>query len=365
MNKSLYGLKQAHRAWFDRFTTHLLSLGFMASQADTSLFYKVNGSVFVFLLLYVDDILISGNNACYIEHLICCLQREFEMTNLGNLQYFLGLEVNRTPTSLTVRQQKYTTDLLKSIGMHNCKPCLTPCARKVSSTENSSNLLADPLEYRRIVGSLQYLTFTRPEIFFSVNKACQNLHSPTEGDLVAVKRILRYLQGSPMLRLSFKAGSLNLQAFCDSDWAGDPIDRRSTTGFAVFLGPNLISWSAKKQPTVARSTTKAEYRSLASTTAELCWVRQILDFQVPILQVPTLWSDNISAISLANNPLFHARTKHIEIDYHFVREKATRKDIQINYITSVDQIGDIFTKPLAHTRFLYLRSKLCLQETSV
>ncbi|KAL0540025.1 hypothetical protein IC582_024253 [Cucumis melo] len=198
----------------------------------------------------------------------------------------------------------------------------------------------DPSLYRRLVGSLQYLTFTRPDIAFSVNRVSQFMHKPTVIHFSAIKRILRYLRG-------------------------DTSDRRSTSGFIAFLGSNPISWSSKKQSTVSCSSTEAEYCSLATTTANLYWIRQLLcDLHVSLKTSPTLWCDNVSAISLAHNPVFHARTKHIEIYYHFVREKVLCKDIFIHYISSNNQLADILTKPLLSPIFLHFRDKLLTQPES-
>ncbi|KAM1714593.1 hypothetical protein ACFX11_025430 [Malus domestica] len=187
------------------------------------------------------------------------------------------------------------------------------------------------------------------------------MHAPRDQHLQAAKRVLRYLKGTIYEGLWFKKGFLNLTAFSDADWAGCPFDRRSTSGYCVFWGSNLISWSAKKQPTVARSSTEAEYRSLAHTVVEITWICKIFrDINLSLSHVPTLWCDNISAISLASNPVFHARTKHIEIDYHSIRELVLAKLLKVQFICSQDQLADIHTKSLSTSRFRYLKSKLPL-----
>lgn len=228
----------------------------------------------------------------------------------------------------------------------------------------SDSLISDPHWYKSVVGSLRYLTLTRPEIAFSVNLACQHMHDPRESHFVAVKRILRYIKGTLHQGLMFVPGSLKLTAYSDADWAGDQITRRSTTGFCLYLGPNLISWCAKKQHTVARSSTEVEYRALAQCTTELTWVHQLLvDLHVPP-QVPhTLWCDNQSAIALASNPIFHARSKHVEVDYHFIREKVLSKVISVQYVDSKSQIADRFTKSLPVASFNDLKLKLMVFDT--
>ena len=182
---------------------------------------------------------------------------------------------------------------------------------------------------------------------------------PTQHHLVVAKRILRYLKGTLHHGINFEAGSLALSAYCDADWAGDPLDRKSITGMVVFLGHSPVTWSAKKQLTVARSSTEVEYRDLSTTAAELSWLRMILkDLGIFLSLPPMLWCDNVSALALASNPIFHARTKHIEVDYHYIREKVLSKELKVHFISTLDQLADIFTKALSSPRFLDLAHKL-------
>lgn len=286
------------------------------------------------------------------------------MTDLGSLKYFLGLEISRTAAGISVSQAKYAKDVLHRFSMLGAKPCNTPIAlnsfKDVGDVPCSS---ADSMAYRAIVGALQYLTFTRPDITFAVSKLSQFMHTPFVCHLSAAKRVLRYINGSISKGLLFKqsatASCLHLTAFSDSDWAGNTLDRRSTTGFVIFLGSNPISWVAKKQSTVSRSSTEAEYRALATTASDLFWIRQLLkDLHIFGSSPPQLWCDNQSAIQLARNPVFHGRTKHVEVDFHFIREKVVRKDLVLQHISTHDQLADIFTKPLTCDRFYMLRSKL-------
>lgn len=344
LHKSIYGLKQAPRAWFLRLSQALLALGFNSSTVDTSLFTFHLNNISVYVLIYVDDIIIASNSSSSIGHLISHLGNEFAVKDLGPLSYFLGIQVTKTSEGLHLSQGKYATDLLHRTRMAGSKPAPTPCTSGPKLSKFSGDSLNDPTEYRTLVGALRYLTHTRPDLSFSVSQLCQFLHCPTTDHLIAAKRVLRYLKRTLQFGLTFSKGSLQLNGFCDSDWAGSRDDRKSTSGYCMYLGPCLISWSAKKQPVVARSSTEAEYRSMAFTVAELYWLRRLLqELKIPLLNVPCLWVDNLGALALSSNPVFHARTKHIEVDYHFIREKIFNKDIQAGYISTAAQPSDIFT----------------------
>lgn len=362
LNKALYGLRQAPRAWYALFSSHLQQLGFRNSLADTSLFILAQGSDITYVLIYVDDIIVTGNNSVFISTLLAQLQTKFAIKDLGNLHYFLGIEVLKDSNGLFLTQHKYALEVLTKAGMLDCKPSLSPSSTKSSSAMDDSASFHDANLYRSIVGSLQYLTITKPELSHAVNYVCQFMHSPTQSHFASVKRILRYVKGTLHQGLCFTPSSLFMTAFCDADWAGNQFDRRSTSGFCVFLGDNIISWSAKKQHTVARSSTEAEYRALAQTTAELMWLQQLLkDLCVSLDGVPVIFCDNLSAIALASNPIFHARTKHIEVDYHFIREKVLAKQVCVQHVSSEAQTADVFTKPLSVARFQHLTSKLMVK----
>ncbi|KAJ4761435.1 hypothetical protein LUZ62_071810 [Rhynchospora pubera] len=366
LHKSLYGLKQAPRAWFHKLSSALLSLHFIASNYDPSLFVSHHSGQTLLVLVYVDDIIITGSDSKAVHSCISLLQQHFALKDLGPIHYFLGLEAKRSAQGLHLSQTKYILDLLTRLNMVNAKPCTTPMATDISLMIGDSEPFDDPHLYRSVVGALQYATLTRPDLSYAVNKVSQFMHNPTTNQWAAVKRILRYLCGSITHGLFISKGSpLELHAFSDADWAGSQDDRRSTSGFCIYLGNNIISWSAKKQPTVSRSSTEAEYRSLALACTEIMWLQYMLkELGVNLSSAPTLWCDNIGATFLAANPMFHARTKHIEIDYHFVRERVATKELNVHYICSSDQIGDIMTKPLSSARFSMLRNKLTVLSTT-
>ncbi|XP_019171428.1 PREDICTED: uncharacterized protein LOC109166983 [Ipomoea nil] len=253
------------------------------------------------------------------------------------------------------------SELLRKAGMESCKPLATPMTSATSNTDADSPQLDDPTLYRQLVGSLMYLLLTRPDLSFSVNRLCQFMHSPTEEHWAALKRVLRYIKGTLTLGLRLAASDAppTLHAFSDFDWAGCSVDRKSTAGYAVFLGPNLVSWTSMKQRTVARSSTEAEYKGLADVAAEVVWVQSLLrDLGLHHSTVPVLWCDNLGATYLCANPVFHARTKHVEVDYHFVRDKVASGDLKVNFVSTHDQLADIFTKALSTARFDDLRAKL-------
>lgn len=322
------------------------------------------------MLVYVDDIILTGNNPDAIDRVVHSLGKSFAVQDLGPLSYFLGVEVQRHGRDILLSQRMYITDLLTRAKMSQSKPVPSPITTTANLALGDSPPFHDPALYRQIVGALQYVTLSRPDITYAVNKVCQFMHSPTENHWSAVKGILRYLLGTADhgLRISHKSDATlhaytdaafnSLSAFSDADWAGCPDDRRSTGGFAIYLGSNLVSWSAKKQKTVSRSSTESEYKALADTVAELTWLETLLRELRVKTTTPNLWCDNLGATYLSANPIFHARTKHVEVDFHFVREKVAQGKLSVQFISTQDQIADVFTKPLAVDRFVFLKSKL-------
>ncbi|XP_071678159.1 uncharacterized mitochondrial protein AtMg00810-like [Lolium perenne] len=283
----------------------------------------------------------------------------FPIKDLGRLGYFLGIEATYNSGGMILSQHKYALDLLHRSHMENCNSISTPMSAidKLAADIGTPLSDTDAFSYRSMVGGLQYLTLTRPDLSFAVNKVCQYLSKPTDIHWEAVKRILRYVRGTVTRGLLIRRSSSTvLSVFTDADWAGCADDRRSTSGFVVFLGPNLISWSARKQPTVSRSSTEAEYKALANGTAEVTWVQSVLkELGVPEPRPPVLWCDNLGATYLTANPVFHARTKHIEVDFHFVREKVALGALDVRFISSGDQVADAFTKPATKV----MLQKLC------
>lgn len=314
-------------------------------------------SNFTLVLVYVDDIIITGTSKAFIQQLIIKLNLSFSLKDLGQLDYFLGIQVNHLPNgSLLLSQTKYLKDLLVKANMASTKSINSPMASSTKLSKVGSTSVTNPTQFRSIVGALQYATITRPEISFAVNKVCQFLSNPLEDHWKAVKRILKYLQGTLnhglLLEPASSTAPITITGFCDADWTSDPDDRRSTSGACIFFGPNLVSWWAKKQTLVARSSAEAEYKSLANATVEIRWLQSLLtELKIPY-QVPRILCDNLSAIVLSHNHVLHSRTKHMELDIFFVREKVLNKSLTVSHVPGQDQWADILTKPLPTARFL-------------
>lgn len=365
LTKALYGLKQAPRAWFDRLSTTLQSSGFCNSKSDTSLFYLKTEQLSIFIFIYVDDILITGNNQTFLSDFVQKLNTFFSLKDLGSVYYFLGIEICRTSEGFHLSQSKYIVDLLTRFGLKDCATVDTPMVTGKQFSKNIGVPLGDPTLYRRMVGSLQYLLTTRPEIAFAVNKLSQFLAGPTDIHLQAVKRVFRYLKGTHHIGLHLKpCKQLQLTTYTDADWATNIDDRKSSAGFCVFLGDSLISWSSRKQRVVSRSSTESEYRSLADGAAEVRWIASLFsELGFSLRQPCVMKCDNLSARALASNPVQHCRSKHIEIDIHFVRDLVLSGFLDIQHVSSSSQIADCLTKALSFPQFALFRNKLGLSIT--
>ena len=360
LTKSLYGLKQASRAWYQKIDASLLGLGFERSVADHSLYFAQVGPHVMLVLVYVDDLIILSSNVETMSALKAKLEAEYKMTDLGELHYCLGVEFarDRGARSITMSQAKYVEEVLQRFGMEDCKPIGTPLDTKVKLEKlgmeeydaEAPKMVSVP--YKSAVGSLMYaMVATRADLAFAISTVSQHMARPGWSHWMAVKRIMRYLKGTSHLQLQLGGGHISLKGYCDADWAGDANDRKSTTGYAFSLGEGMVSWSSKKQPTVALSTTEAEYMAASHCTREAIWLRQLLeDVGCKATKGTLILCDNQGAIALAKNPVHHARTKHIEVQHHFVREKVDKGMITLEYCRTEDMLADVMTKALARDR---------------
>ncbi|GJS66086.1 ribonuclease H-like domain-containing protein [Tanacetum coccineum] len=299
LQRSLYGLKQALRAWFQRFASYNTRIGFSHSRCDPSLFIYRQGTDTAYLLLYVDDIVLIASSE--------------------------SISVTRDSSGLFLSQKKYAVEILERAHMVTCNPCRTPV-----DTESKLGADGDPV--------------------------CLYMHDPREPHFSALKRIMRYVQGTLDYGLQlFSSSTTDLVAYSDADWAGCPTTRRSTSGYCVFLGNNLLSWSSKRQPTLSRSSAEAEYRGVANAVAETCWLRNLLrELHTPLSSATLVYY-------LSCNPVQHQRTKHIEIDMHFVRDLVAAGQVRVLHVPSRYQFADIFTKGLHSALFKEFRSSLSVR----
>ncbi|GAV58961.1 LOW QUALITY PROTEIN: Pkinase domain-containing protein/LRR_1 domain-containing protein/RVT_2 domain-containing protein/LRR_8 domain-containing protein, partial [Cephalotus follicularis] len=367
LKRSLYGLKQSPRAWFGRFTDVVLSFGLSRCDSDHSVFYRQSHTGKIVLIVCVDDIVITDDQVG-ISALKIHFQQKFQTKDLGRLKYFLGIEVATSHKGISLSQRKYIIDLLEEIGMLGSKPVDTPMDPNVKLTVEDGEPLNDPEKYRRLVGKLNYLIVTRPDIAFSVSMVIsQFMSAPCTTHWQAVLHIVRYLKGAPSRGLIFRdrghlhiAGysdpdCLEVTGYSDADWAGCLVDRWSTSGYCVFLGGNLVSWKSKKQSVVSRSSVEAVYCVMANVTRELQWIHMLLtEIGFSVTRQSTLHYDNQSAMHIASNSVFHERTKHIEVDCYFVCEKVNCGEHRLVYTRSEEQLADIFTKPLRSGRMSYI-----------
>jgi hypothetical protein len=361
LDKALYGLKQAPRAWYERLSTFLLNNGFKRCSVDKTLFLKSKGGDMLIVQVYVDDIIFGATSSHLCVYFEKLMKSEFQMSMMGELGFLLGLQIKQTKDGIMIHQQKYIKEILKKFGMDGCKAMTTPMATTIKLDKDENGKDVDPTLYRGMIGSLLYLTASRPDIMFSVCCCARFQANPKESHVTAVKRIFRYLIGTSNLYLWYPLESnLDLMGYTDADYAGCLSDRKSTSGMAIYLGPCLVTWASKKQHTVALSTAESEYIAAALTCAQLLWVRQQLqDFGVNIECVPIM-CDNTSAINISRNPVQHSRTKHIEIRHHFLRDHVEKGNISLEFCATDEQWADIFTKPLLRERFEKIRLELGL-----
>ncbi|GJS74246.1 putative ribonuclease H-like domain-containing protein [Tanacetum coccineum] len=362
VEKALYGLHQAPRAWYETLSTYLLDNGFYRGQIDKTLFIKRVKDDILLVQVYVDDIIFGSTKKSLCTDFEQIMHKRFQMSSIGELTFFLGLQVKQKEDGIFISQDKYVGEILKKFGFSSIRTASTPMETNKALTKDEDGKDVDVHLYRSMIGSLMYLTSSRPDIMFSVCACSRFQVQPKVSHLNAVKRIFRYLKGRPNLGLWYpKDSPFILEAFLDSDYAGASLDRKSTTGGCQFLGSRLISWQCKKQTVVANSTTEAEYIAASHCCGQVLWIQnQMLDYGYNFMQTK-IHVDNESAICVVKNPVYHSKTKHIEIRHHFIRDSYEKRLIEMVKIHTDNNVADLLTKAFDVSRFNFLVASIYLR----
>lgn len=361
LNKPLYGLKQAGREWYRKLNNYLIEIGFKNTETNPCVYVHSQQTCDTIILVYVDDLLIASTDLSNIRNVKIKLKEKFKMKDLGNVKDVLGMHIERQGDvgSIKINQRFYIESALKKFGMTECNPMDTPLELNVNAIiadsepkMNKDKLINEP--YRELVGCLMYLAnASRPDIAFAANVLSRFNQNPKEIHWKMAKRVLRYLKGTVDYGINYVSEKNSIVAYSDSDWGGDTLDRKSNTGYVVCLAGGPISWTSKKQRTVALSTMEAEYMALSEVTKEIIYVRNLLNhirYREVIKNATKVYCDNQSAIYLSKNSVFHARTKHIDIRHHFTREAQERGDITLSYVSTKIMVADVLTKSVTKNK---------------
>ena len=359
LHKPLYGLRQAGREWYSKLNKYLTSINFIKSEINPCVYVdKLDGNDTI-IIIYVDDLLIASADFEKLKAVKDLLKKQFKMNDLGPVTNILGIRVERQGQKgkIKLNQRLYIEDLLERFNMTNCKTANTPLEanvnQQVKDLKTATNSEIDEMNekpYRQQVGSLLYLAnTTRPDIMFAINFLCRFCENPRILHWKMAKHVLRYLRGTTDYSIRYEKTNKLLQAYVDSDWGGNLEDRHSCSGFVTFLAGAPISWATKKQRCVALSTMESEYIALSEVTKEIVYFRELLKHMKQskfVSKETQVFCDNQSAISLCTNNIHHARSKHIDIRFHFSREAQKQGHIKVEYKPTSDMAADILTKSL-------------------
>lgn len=361
LNKALYGLKQAPQAWFGRIESYFIKEGFGKEDNEQTLFTKVNKQgKHLIISLYVDDLIYTGDDENMMVEFKEPMMKELDMTDLGKMKYFLGIEVVQFNGGIFISQAKYVMEVLRRFGMEhsNFVENLMVLGFKISKYENGIEM--DDSFFKQLLGSMMYLTATRPDIICAVSLLSKYMSRHTKVHHSTAKRILCYLQGKPTFGILYRrGGSHELIGFTDNDYAGSVEDRRSTSNYVFMLIGAVVTWSSRKQPIVTLSPTEVEFIVVVGSSCQAIWMQRVLK-KIGYMgsESTVIFCDNSSTIKLARNPVMHSRSKYIDVRYHFLRELVNDGVIQLQFYGTRQQIADIFTKPLKLELFRELRRRL-------
>eukprot|EP00253_Pinus_taeda_P029123 PITA_29123 len=336
LKKALYGLKQAPRVWYSRIYFYLLENEFDKCEGEPTVYIKEK------------DV----------------MKEEFEMTDMGLLRYFLGIEVDQNEIGIFISQARYGNEVLGRFNIQECKAAITPMVMGLKLSEEDNSKDFDPSLYKSIVGSLMYLTATRPDIMFAVSLISRFMERPKEAHWQVAKRIMRYVRGTKSFGILYNVSEYSdLVGYTDSDWVGSIDDRKSTSGYVFHMGSGAISWASKKQSIVALSIAEAEYVAATSAACQAVWMRRMLrSLGQEKAKATMIFCDNSSTIALSKNSVFHKRTKHIDTRFHYIREFVSNGEIILQHCRTLEQVADILTKPLDQNSFEFLRKCLGMIE---
>ena len=365
LDKSLYGLEQAPKDWYTTLSDYLLNNGYRRGVVDHTLFIKEEGDDSLLVQIYVDDIIFGSTNTEMCTKFEKVMKAMFEMSAMGEMQYFLGLQVDQLDTGIFIHQTKFVHDILTRFDMLECKAVPTPITEATRLVPNPEGEPVDQTLYRSMVGSLMYLTASRPDIMFATCLCSRFQANPTTLHFKALCRIMCYLKATPSLGLWYPCDdNFQFLAYSDADYGGDKKDYKSTSGGCQFFGSRLVTWQCKKQNAVSQSTCESEYISAAMCCSQVIWIQQQLrDYGIYISSTP-IYVDNTAALAVAKNPVQYSKTKHISIKYHFIRDCLEKGLIDVKHVETQFQKADLFTKPFTQSRFEFLLNLNFMQQRS-
>lgn len=361
--KGLYGLKQAGRLWNATLSNFFVKLKFKRTNSDSCVYIGQFDKGICILCVYVDDMIITGPTPV-INHIKQQIAAQFDVKDLGTVKHLLGLQVKLEKHHIRISQSTYTSKLIEDMCMMDAKPSAVPAVGGIdldSDTPEGVNMVSST-HYRYLIGKLMYaMVSTRPDIAFATGFLGKYARNPDERHLDAAKVAIKYLVGTKNAYIEYKQSSnpLKIEGYCDSDYAGDLQSRKSTSGYVFMLNGAPISWSSKRQGCVATSSTEAEYMAASHAAKEAIWLRRLMgELGYPQKDPTIIHEDSTGCIGMSKNPIHHSKTKHIDVQYHFIRERVEKGEVILQKITSQDQIADAFTKPLDRVKFTQHMSKL-------